>query len=39
MDNKEHLKEIVDIIRSYASSLLRLADVLEEIINTSKEDA
>ncbi len=37
MDNKEHLKEIVDIIRNYASSLQKIADVLDEIITTSKE--
>ena len=37
MENIEHLKEIVGIIRDYGKNLLKLAEVLQEIIDTSKE--
>ena len=39
MDKQENLKEIVRIVRSYGDNLIKLADVLEEIIDTSKEDS
>ena len=37
MENTEQLKEIVSIIRDYGNNLLKLAEVLQEIIDTSKE--
>ena len=37
MDCKESIKEIIDILRDYGNNLIKLSELLQEIVDTSKE--